>query len=480
MKIIKNFILNSSYQILAIIIPLITTPYIARVLGPKGVGINTYTGAIVQLFIVLAVLGTGNYGNREIAYLQNNKEKRSQVFWGINFLSWITASISILLFLIFVYFSPDYQSIYLWQGLAILTSMFDISWYFRGIENFKIIVIRNCIFKILSVIAIFIFVHNENDLDIYIAIMMIGNLLGSLSMWPYLRKEVFRPNFHQLYIWKHFKNVLYLFIPTFSSSIYLVADKYMIGAMDSVNNAGFFNQSDIMIRLALSLVGSIGVVMLPHVANLHSKGDFIEIRRSICKTFNIASGLSIPIFFGILAISIKFAPFFFGPSFHMVGPIMMLESPIIVFLTWSNVFGMQYLLPMNRMKPYTLSITIGAFINIGINLILIPLFGVIGATISTVFSEFVVVAYQYYVIRDEFNFYELVKGIWKYIVASFAMFIVVFWMNKTLTMTALTLSLQILTGVLIYVGLNLVLRTKLWDTVKNVMTHILKRKVSSN
>ncbi|MDU4038147.1 MAG: polysaccharide biosynthesis C-terminal domain-containing protein, partial [Lactococcus lactis] len=371
------------------------------------------------------------------------------MFWGIIFLSWITAAISLFLFFLFLFISKDYRSIYIWQSLLILTSLFDISWYFMGREKFSITVTRNFIFKLLTVLSILIFVKKPSDLILYVAIMSLGGLFSSLSLWPFLRDEVNRPNFAKLNLKKHLRYTFVLFLPTIAMQVYLVANKTMIGLMDSISHAGFYQQSDTIIKLALSIIGTIGVVMMPHVANMFSTGNIKGIRNSIIKTFNIASGISFGILFGILAIALKFAPFFFGKSFSMVGMIMMIEAPIILFISMSSVLGTQYLLPLNRMKPFTMSVTLGAILNIIINLILIPWLGVIGAAIATVISEFAVTAFQYYSIRKEFTLKELFGGVWKYVLSGFQMFVIVFIMNQKNELNGIQLFIQIFTGVVI-------------------------------
>lgn len=469
MKFLKNYLLNSSYQLLLIILPLVTAPYISRVLDTSGVGVIAFTNSIIAYFTMFAVLGTSTYGNREIAYHQNDKKARSDIFWGINFLSWITAGVSLCAFIIFVLTTSQYQNIFLWQIPFILAQLFDISWYFMGMEKFKIPVIRNFFFKILTVIFTFVFVKQASDLVIYVAILSFGNLIGSLSLWPYLIKEVYPPNFKSLNLRHHLKYTLILFIPTIATSIYLVANKTMLGIFDSVINAGFFNQSDTIIKMALSLVATIGTVMLPRVANMHSQGDVSGVKKSIMKTFDIASGISIALFFGICGIALKFAPFFFGSDFAEVGIIMMLEAPIILFISWSSVLGGQYLLPLNRMKIFTFSVSLGAVVNVLINFALIPCIGVIGAVIATVIAEFWVTAYQYWHIRDEFSFKDLFSGVWKYFLSGLVMFSLVFWMNQSFKMTAVQLLLQVGLGVLTYVGMNVLLSSNLWQITKQLL-----------
>lgn len=474
MKIYKNFLLSGSYQLLIIILPIITAPYISRTLGVEGVGIYTFTGSVVQYFVMFATLGTATYGNREIAYNQKNKKSRSKIFWGINFLSWITATISLIAFGIFTLLNNKYQLIYFWQGFLILANMFDISWYFMGMEKFKVTVTRNFIFKIISVVCIFTFVRNSNNLSIYVAIMSLGTLIGNLSLWPYLKKEIEKPHLEDLNLKRHLKFTLVLFLPTIAVQIYLVANKTMIGVLDSIVDAGIFYQADMVIKMALSLIGAIGVVMLPRVSSMHSEGDIEGIQKTIIKCFNIVTGISVAMFFGISAIAIKFGPFFFGNSFELVGLIMMIESPIIIFISWSSVLGTQYLLPTNRMKPFTISVTLGAILNIALNLILIPYYGVIGATIATVFAEFSVTAYQYYSVRKEFPLKTLVSGTWKYFVSGLLMFVVVFSLNQKNIMTVSQLLTQVIAGGIIYLFSNILLKSDLWKMAKQI---VLKKRM---
>ncbi|MDT2872720.1 oligosaccharide flippase family protein [Lactococcus lactis] len=474
MKILKNYVFNSLYQILIMFLPLVTAPYISRVLGPEGVGINTFTATVVGYFVLIATLGTSTYGNREIAYHQNNIEKRSQAFWGITLLSWITSFITFFIFLFFLFFVKEYKILYLWQGVAILTTMFDVSWYFVGIENFKIIVTRNFIIKIITVASVFIFVKSQNDLLLYIIITVIGGLLGSLSLWPYLIKQVRKPNFKDLRFIHHFKYSLALFLPTIASSIYSIGQKNLIGILDSVVHAGFFYQSDTVIRLAISLISSVGTVMLPRISNMKSEGKFDEIREFIVRDFNLVIGLAMGISFGVMGISLNFAPFFWGESFEMVGKIMMVESPMALLISSTYIFNSHYFVPMDKIKMYTTTTVIGTVANIVLNLILIPLFGVIGATVVALITEFLIASVQYYYLQKELKLQGLMTGLWKYFISGLIMFSVVFWMNQSFKMTMIQLILQIVVGMFIYVTFNILLRTQLWIIVSLVLRKIKK------
>ncbi|MGX7011906.1 flippase [Lactococcus cremoris] len=469
MKIIKNYFLNSSYQLLVVMLPIITIPYISRVLGPEGVGVNTFTFAIIQYFILIGNIGITTYGNREIAYNQGNKKTRSQIFWEIAFLRFITVGISILLFMIFLGFQKANLIIYLLQSIALIASAFDISWYFMGVEKFSRTVGRNFLVSTLSVILIFLFVKEKSDLPLYIIIITGSMLVGNLSLWPTLKKEVELPNLKMINISHHLLPTIQLFLPQIAIQIYAVANKNMLGVFDSMTAVGYFNQSNSIILALTPFVTSLGTVMLPRVSNMFAEGDNLKAKSMLKKSFEIMTAISIPMVFGVMGIALKFAPFFFGKDFTSVGLLMMIQAPIILFMAWSNVIGVQYLLPFNRLNHFTISVSIGAVLNVAINLVAIPVYGVVGAMVATVIAEFSVAVYQLYVVRKEFNILSMIIESWKYLFSGIIMFIVVYCLNEKMTMNIYNLVLQILAGGIIYVVLNIILKTNIFFQIKNMI-----------
>lgn len=478
-KVGRNYLLNLVYQLLMVVLPLITAPYISRTIGAEGIGINTFTATIAQYFVIVAVLGTATYGNREIAYHQNDKETRSQIFWGITFVSWISAAIALVAYFICITFLKNYHTIYLLQSLLILTSLFDISWYFMGRENFQVIVIRNFIIKVITLVCILVFIKNPSDLTKYVAIMTVGGLLGSLSLWPYLKNEIFRPRFKNLNLKTHFRYTLALFFPQIMMQVYTILNRNMIGAFDSMRHLGYYNQADTLIKAVLSIVTAFSTVMLPHVAKMHARNEEKQVKKLIIKSFNLMSGLSVALFFGIAGISLKFAPFFFGKDFSMVGLLIFVQVPFLVFISWNYVIGAQYLLATNKIRIYSTSIFIAAVVSLIVNLILIPTFGVVGASISAVLSEFSIFIYQRYNTKSNFSNEELYSQIWKYFLAGSIMFIVVFALNQTQKMDMIQLIFQMSVGVVIYIVLNFFLKTMLWEvfskTILNAINDKLKK-----
>lgn len=451
MKVIRNYLYNAGYQILNMLIPLITVPYISRVLGAHNVGINEYTNSWVTFFYLIGQMGITLYGNREIAYHRDDLYERSRTFWGVESLQVFTITFSLIAYLFAIFlFSTTFKYYFLMQGLWIVATSVDVSWYFMGLENFKVTVVRNALVKFASLILIFTFVKNNSDLGIYILILGGAQLVGNLTLWPYLRGNLVWVPIKNWHPFKHFYPSLLLFIPTITTQVYLVLNRLMLGHMASQTALGNFGQSDKIVKFALSVVTATGTVMLPHVANKFAKGDINGVRNSLYASFNFVSSISIPMMFGLMAISKKLAPWFLGSEFVPAGEIMFIESPIIVIIAWSNVTGTQYLMPVNRVKEFTTSVTIGAVSNVFLNLFFIEWWGANGAALATVGSEFLVTASQMVMIRKTISRRKMFKDVWKYFLSGIMMFIVVNRICETIQMTIANLVLEVAVGVVIY------------------------------
>ncbi|WP_203633359.1 flippase [Lacticaseibacillus suibinensis] len=466
MKLVKNYLYNAFYQLFSLLVPLVTIPYVSRVLGAKGIGINAFTNSNVQYFVLAGSLGIALYGNRQIAYYRDNREKTSQAFWEIFFIRAITISIALVAFFVFLNFTTQYRIAYLMQGLLIVAAAFDVSWLFMGVENFKVTVVRNVIVRLVTLIAIFLFVKTANDLNLYIALLSLSQLLGNLTLFPYLRHYIDKPRWHSLNLWQHLRPSLVLFVPQIATQVYLVLNKTMLGSFVSVEAAGFYDNSDKIIKMVLAIVTATGTVMLPRVANTFAKGNYEQVRKYLYTSFDFVSVLAIPMMFGVAAVAHGFAVLFFGSEFAPVGPLMMLESIVIVLIAWSNVLGVQYLLPTGHNRAYTWSVVLGALVNVVLNVPLILRLGADGAMIATILSELAVTGFQLYATRKELEFRQLFEGQWKYWLAGLAMFAVVFGLTRVLRGGYLSLIIEVIAGVVVYATIVVLFRPKLINTIR--------------
>ena len=460
-SITKNYIYNLIYQVLVLILPLITAPYISRVLGAENIGIYSYTISIVTYFILFGSLGIAIYGQREIAYLQGKPGEYSKTFWEIVILRFITISISMIIFYFTFVQNGQYAVYYRILLLELFATCLDISWFFQGLEEFKKTVVRNTIVKIISIICIFMFVKTSNDLFKYFIIYVGSTIIGNVSLWLYLPRYLKRIDAKRLNVFGHLKATFVLFIPQIAIQIYTVLDKVMIGAIIvDKSEVGFYEQSQKIIKMLLTIVTSLGTVMVPRMANTFINGDNKKIQEYLKRSFNYVFFISIPMIFGVIAIADNFVPLFFGEGYEKVIILMSVISPILLIIGLSNVIGTQYLLPTKRQKEYTISVIIGAIVNFCINMILIKKYGALGASIGTVLAEIVVTITQFIFVRKDINLIKTIKLSFKYILAGFVMFIICLLIKKVIKNSLICIIVQVISGIIVYAMCLIILKDK--------------------
>lgn len=461
MSIARNYIYNIIYQVFIILVPLITVPYISRVLGSNGIGVYAYTNSIVQYFVLFGTIGVALYGNRAIAYTRDNKEEMSRTFWGIFVLKVVTTSIMYGFFLLFLLIVSEYEIIFFIQSIYIISAALDITWLYMGLEDFKKTVIRNIFVKTIGMICIFLFVKEDIDLWKYVLILGLSELIGQLSMWAYLPKTVKKIQLKWGDISKHFFPSIGLFIPQIAIQIYLVLNKTMLGLLGNTNEVGYFDNADKIVKLVLAVVTSMGIVMLPRVSNTFARGNMKKVNQYVYQSFEFSSYLSIPMMFGLAATAPVFTPWFFGEEFLKTGTLIGLLSPIIVFIAWSNVIGQQFLLPIGRVRAYTVSVTVGAVINFIVNLLLIPNNLSVGAAIATLIAEFMVTLVQFIIVCRRLEISQLFIGLWKYFVSGLIMYGVIRWIGESMKISMMTTFVQIISGVFIYFSVLFIFRSRM-------------------
>ena len=476
-SITKNYLYNLIYQILILILPLITTPYISRILGAENIGIYSYTISIVTYFILFGSLGIAMYGQREIAYAQDNKEKYSKSFFEILLLRFITMSISMMIFYLIFAKSGEYKVYYTILLFEMVANILDISWFFQGLEEFKKTVTRNIIVKIISIICIFTFVKTSSDLKNYFWIYILSTLVGNVSLWLYLPKYIKKVNIKDINILKHLKYTITLFIPQIAIQIYTVLDKVMIGAIiTDKSEVGFYEQSQKIVKMLLTIITSLGTVMLPRIANTYINGNKEKIQEYMKKAFNFVFFIAFPIIFGIIAVSNNFVPIFFGQEYGKVVTLMNVISPILLAIGLSNVIGTQYLLPTKRQKEFTASVVIGAIINFTVNMLLIRKYGALGASIGTVIAEISVTITQFIFIRKEIKILEILKLARKYLFTSIIMFLICMFIGNIIENKLICIITQIITGTITYLIILLTIKDKFLYEILEKAKNILKNR----
>lgn len=453
----KNLAYNVAYQILVIILPLITAPYVSRVLGADGLGTYSYIFSIVTYFGLFGMLGIANHGNRSVALVRDNRQKVSEAFSNTYIIQLCTTVIALLLYFLFIYcwFSGDKTIAYI-ESIIVLSYVLDITWFFFGLEQFAVTVTRNAIIKIATTVAIFIIVRSREDLWIYALIMSCGMLFSQIYLWLRIRKyaDFCKPSWSQ--VKSNIKPVLMLFIPAIAYSIYKLLDKVMLGAMSSMSQVGLFDNAEKIINIPSSLITAFGTVMMPRITVLLGTGD--EHRISYLNKISVRyfTLLVVGAAFGLAGICNVLAPVYFGSEFVGSAPIIAGLGFSLIFVTWANVIRTQYLIPNKLDKPYVISSVIGALANLAVNIILIPKFAGIGAMIGTIIAEFTVFFVQLILVRRSFPMSQYLQPVLFLFPIGMIMFAVVYWIGAYMGNTIITLIIQILVGGFLYLSGSMV------------------------
>lgn len=453
----KNFFYNIAYQVLTMILPLITAPYISRILGTEGVGVYSYTYSVVYYFMLIAMLGINNYGNRTIAKIRDNKQELNKNFWSIYSLQLINTCIMIFSYIIYLnFFNIENRNIATIQIIYLISVALDVNWFFFGLEKFKLTVTRNTIIKLLTVLSVFMFVKTKNDIWIYTVIMSLGTLISQIVMWIFLKEYVSFIKVKPKEIGKHIKPAFILFIPVIAVSLYKIMDKIMLGNITDMNQVGLYENSEKIITIITSLVTALGTVMLPRMSNLFANGEMEKGKKYITKSLEFTIIFSSALTFGIMSIADTFAPLFFGKEFTASGRIIELLSITTIFISIANVIRTQFLIPREKDKSYIISVLLGAVVNLIFNILLIPKYQANGAAIGTIIAEFTVMIYQIFAVNKDINVIKTIFDNVHFFVLGIIMLIVNIIISKFVTNSLVLLCLQVGFGVIFYITTSII------------------------
>ena len=479
----KNYIYNLAYQMLAVIIPLMIQPYIARVLGAGEVGAFSYTTAITGYFALVGNLGIATYGQLRVAAFRNDREKVSQIFWELAILRFLMMAASTLLFILFICFlaRPENKTLYAVLTVQIMASAIDIAWLLQGFEEFRKIVLRNTIIKVVSVILIFMFVKKQSDIYIYALIMNGSTLIGNASIWYFTPSFVDRVPLKRLNLQRHLRSCIIYFIPTIATTFYLSLDKQMIKWFtDTTVENGYYEFAQRIEQMAVTVVTSLSIVTMPRMANLFNLNAIDRMRNRLEQTIRFILLLSVPMCLGMMSVTDYLVPLYLGSGFERSATLLKIFSLLIVVVGLNNAVGKQVLMPVGRQKEYNMSVILGAFVNFGLNLLLIPHFYSVGAVIASVASETSILLAFIYYSRDYIRLGWIIKASARYVIAGAAMAGVIALSYTRLSMSWKSLAIQVVLGGIVYVAAVLVLRDKfaleMLEIIKRNLPFMKKKK----
>lgn len=457
----SNYLYTLSYQILLIIAPLITTPYISRVLGAENIGIYSYTSANVTYFILMGVLGLSTYSQIEAAKRRDDKRALSQFFVESLVVRLMTMGVSIAAYLIFISIQSEYKNMYVIHMTLLIAQLIDITWLLQGMENFRAITIRNFIIKILTVITIFVFVKNTTDLYLYTWINGLGTLLGNVSVIPYAKKYICIKNCERLQLSKHLKATMFFFLPSIAGVLITTVDKVMLGNYnDTKIQNGYYEQATKIEGLLFSVFSSLNIIMRPRMAYLYAAGKGKEMQEKMMISLQYVIALALPMAFGLFCVSEHFVPWFFGEQYMSVIGLLKIFSWWLAFKAVSNCILEQYIVPTEGAITATKIIWAGAAVNVLLNAWLIPDKGAAGAAIASVTSEFVILGMAYWKSSHVISLKKVIMVSWKKMGAVFIMTAILLHTKGFFSPTIISCIMQSILGAVIYLISLLILRDR--------------------
>ena len=391
----RNVLWNTSYRVFQIVIPLVITPYLSRTLGASGVGMFSYTNAIVSYFALVAMLGVSTHGMRSVASVDSPSRKTfGRVFCNM-YAAQLVVGLPVLL--LYLFYSVHLSETPLLSALWIPTmvsALLDISWFVFGTSEFKMPTIRNYVLQIVSTMLVFLFVKNPDDVWIYILVSSITSFASQLCLVPYVAKRVsyVRPDGRM--VKSNLKANSLLFLPVAAISVYTMVDKVMLGFMAGMDETGFFTYADKIVSVSMAVLTAFGSVMLPKMTGLVSKGEMDEARKLLGLSMLGMQIIGWGVLFGIIGIAPELVPVFLGDAFVPAFLPLLVLSLRVPLAAATNVLGNQYLLPSGEDALYTKSVCFGALVNIVVNACAIPSFGCIGAAFASVLAELTVLLCQ--------------------------------------------------------------------------------------
>lgn len=404
----KNYFFNVTYKLLNIIMPLITAPYLSRTIGAEGTGIYAYYYAIAHYFYLFGKMGLNNYGTREIAMSKDNKEKMDYTFSSIYKQQMISSLVIQVIYIIFCLFSINNNGIIpMILGLYTLGCLFDIDWLYCGLEKFDKIAIKNIIVKIITLVAIFLFVKTSADLWIYTLIMALGMFIGFLTLWIGVNKHIKFTSTSIKDVVKHFKPNLILLIPVLATNIYRSLDKVMVGKICDMTELGYYESAEKIIYAISGFIAAFNNVMIPKCTNLLANNNEEKCKKYISYTMQFLFFIILLMGAVCIGLSKPIILIVFGNDFSRSIILLQLLAVTLVFMIWSDVIRSLWVIPHKKDKVFLLTIGIGAVVNCILNSILIPKYSAAGACIATIAAELSVPIVQFIIFRKELDYKDL-------------------------------------------------------------------------
>lgn len=474
-SIAKNSIYYLTYNVLNILFPFITGIYVARVLLPDGVGTVAYAQNIAQYFVILAFLGIPTYALREIAKVKDDKEQLNRLYSELFIINFCSTIIFLSIYLGLILLVPKFNqnlSLYFIVGILIALNVFNISWLYEGLEEFRFESVRNIFFKAFSFVFLVVLVRGPDDVLWYAAVTVVGTAGNYIINMVYHRKFA-RFTCKNLKFKRHLKPILYLVAVNLAIEIYTMVDTTMIGIFCADENVAYYSYGSKIQKILLQVVNTFTMVIVPRLSLYFKSEDLDKFNQLLSNTLRIILILAIPMVIGTQFVANYIIEILYTETYLPSAIVLKILSILLVISPIGYLLGSRVCLVTGHENKMLTSVTVGAVVNVIGNLILIPKYLEMGAAVASVISEFVVMLIY---ILQSFKFYKLVS-IWKNLIKVALASII---MTSCLLLCELInitiiwkLIIEILSALIIYAVMLIILREE--DVIKVCLK--LKQKI---
>ncbi|MCM0662974.1 flippase [Coprococcus sp. B2-R-112] len=421
-----NFIMNAILTMSSFLFPLITFPYVSRILLPIGTGKVSFANSVVTYFVMISQLGIPTYGIRACAIVRNDEEKLKKTVYELFLINVVMSILAYIVFFVALIYVPRLRAdrtLFLITGTLIFFNTIGVEWLYKALEQYTYITVRSIIFKFIALIAMFVLVHDVDDYVIYGGISIFAASASNAFNFIRLRKIIGKKKVSQLNFKQHFKPVFTFFIISCATTIYTNLDNVMLGFMKDDVEVGYYNAATKIKNILVSIVTSLGTVLMPRASYYLQNGmedEFYKLSKKAIK-FVFLAATSMMIYFMLFAR--EGVLFLSGEAFEGAILPMMIVMPTLLFIGLTNIMGIQMLVPMGREDAVMISTFVGAIVDLILNAIAIPILGASGAAIGTLVAEFVVLIVQLIYLRKDVAFLYNGQSYLKLLIALIAAFI---------------------------------------------------------
>lgn len=399
-----NIIMNAILTMSSFIFPLITFPYVSRVLLPAGTGKVSFATSLISYFTMFAQLGIPTYGIRACAKVRDNKVELTRTAHELLFINMIMSVFSYMLLLAALIFIPRLREdkvLYIIIGLTVILSSIGMEWLYKALEQYTYITIRSIVFKLVALVAMFLLIHEQDDYVLYGGITIFASSASNIFNLFNVHKYIDTKYVGGYNIKRHLKPVAIFFAMSCATTIYTHLDTVMLGFMASDEDVGFYNAAVRIKTILVSIVTSLGAVLLPRTSYYIQQGMINEFYRLSKKALNFVFLLATPLMVYFIVFAEEGIFFLSGEAFSGSIIPMKIIMPTLLFIGVSNIMGIQILVPLGKEKIVLYSEIAGAITDIVLNAILIPKFAATGAAVGTLIAEFIVVIFQFFNLKKD-------------------------------------------------------------------------------